>query len=86
MTNESLGAPLQDCTDRQLHVNFHTEFPVFIQVMRMFYLFRNARIVMLSALLSLLWQAEDISLDGRTVFVSGCLDFLLVGWRCVSAG
>ena len=86
MTNESLGAPLQDCTDRQLHVNFHTEFPVFIQVMRMFYLFRNARIVMLSALVSLSLAGSRHFQDGRSVFFSGCLDFLLVGWRCVSAG
>ena len=33
-----------------------------------------------------LWQAEDFARMVGVFFFSGCLHFLLVGWRCVSAG
>ena len=63
------------CTDSQLHVNLHTEIQVFIQVMRIFYLFRNARIDILSALVALSLAGWRLFLDGQSIF-SGCLDFL----------
>ena len=63
------------CTDSQLHVNLHTEIQVFIQVMRIFYLFRNARIDILSALVALSVAGWRLFLDGQSIF-SGYLDFL----------
>ena len=74
------------CTDSQLHVNLHTEIQVFIQVMRIFYLFRNARIDILSALVALSLAGWRLFLDGQSIFFPAVWTFFLVGWKCVSAG
>ena len=66
--NTELMCIVWPCTDSQLHVNLHTEFQVFLQVMRMFYLFRNARINILSALVFLSLAGWRLFLDGRSVF------------------